>query len=148
MLISTLVPLAVIDLEHRILPNVIVGPATLAGLVLSILRTPDAWWVNVLSAAGIGGGLLAISLVRPGGLGMGDVKMGCMLGAFLGPYGVLAVFLGALGGAVLGGALMMLGITTRRTALPFGTFLGCGALVALFVGPELWRYYLDLAGIP
>ena len=75
---------------------------------------------------------------------MGDVKMGGMLGAFLGPYAALAVFLGALAGAIAGGLLIATGRIRRRHALPFGVFMALGGIVALFVGPQLWELYLDL----
>src|SRR3712207_6588043 len=99
-LIATLVALAGIDLEHRLLPNAIVGPAALAGFTLSVLESPERWWVYLVSALAVAGGLFALALVYPGGMGMGDVKMGGMLGAFLGPYSALAGFLRALSGAV------------------------------------------------
>ncbi len=83
-------------------------------------------------------------MAYPGDMGMGDVKMGGMLGAFLGPYAALAVFLGALAGAIMGGLLMATGKMRHRSALPFGVFMALGGLVALFVGPELWNFYLDL----
>jgi leader peptidase (prepilin peptidase)/N-methyltransferase len=143
-LISTLIALAVIDLEHRLLPNAIVGPAALAGLALSILGDPARWWTYPLSAAAVAVALFGLALVRPGGMGMGDVKMGGMLGAFLGPYAALAVFLGALFGAIAGGLLLAAGEVGRRSALPFGSFMALGALVSLFVGPELWALYTDL----
>src|SRR5215208_4861614 len=53
-LIAVLIALAAIDLEHRLLPNVIVGPAALAGLILSILANPPGWWTYPLSAVGVG----------------------------------------------------------------------------------------------
>ena len=143
-LISALVALAVIDLEHRLLPNAIVGPAAFAGLTLSILGDLTGWWIYPLSAVAVAGVLFGLALVRPGGMGMGDVKMGGMLGAFLGPYAALAVFLGALFGAVTSGLLMASGKAGRRSALPFGAFLALGALVALFAGPEVWALYMDL----
>jgi leader peptidase (prepilin peptidase)/N-methyltransferase len=77
---------------------------------------------------------------------MGDVKMGGMLGAFLGPYAALAVFLGALFGALTGGLLMAAGKMRRRSALPFGVFMAIGGLASLFYGPEIWRFYLALMG--
>jgi leader peptidase (prepilin peptidase)/N-methyltransferase len=77
-------------------------------------------------------------------MGMGDVKMGGMLGAFLGPYAALAVFLGALIGAVTGGLLMATGKMRRRSALPFGLFMALGGLISLFAGPELWSLYMNL----
>jgi leader peptidase (prepilin peptidase) / N-methyltransferase len=142
--ISALISLAVIDLEHRLLPNVIVGPAALAGFVLSILAHPAGWWTYPLSAVAVAGFLFALVLIYPSGMGMGDVKMGGMLGAFLGPYAALAVFLGALIGAISGGLLMAAGKVQRRSALPFGLFMALGGVISLFVGPELWELYVDL----
>jgi leader peptidase (prepilin peptidase)/N-methyltransferase len=144
-LILTLVALAGTDLEHRLLPNVIVGPAALTGFVLSVLASPERWWIFLISAVAVAGALFALALVYPAGMGMGDVKMGGMLGAFLGPYAALAVFFGALCGAITGGVLIAAGKVRRRHALPFGVFMALGGIVALFAGPELWGLYLDLA---
>jgi leader peptidase (prepilin peptidase)/N-methyltransferase len=143
-LISALIALAVIDLEHGLLPNVIVGPAALAGLVLSILANPAGWWTYPLSALAVAGFLLILALVYPSGMGMGDVKMGGMLGAFLGPYAALAVFLGALLGAITGGLLMAAGKMQRRSAIPFGLFMAIGGVIALIAGPQLWSMYTNL----
>ncbi len=145
-LISALVALAVIDLEHRLLPNAIVGPAALAGLALSILAEPAGWWTYPLSAAAVAVALFGLALVRPGGMGMGDVKMGGMLGLFLGPYAAMAVFLGALSGTVAYAALVATGRLERGSALPFGTFMSFGGLVALLAGPQLLALYLNLVG--
>jgi leader peptidase (prepilin peptidase) / N-methyltransferase len=145
-LILALIALAGTDLEHRLLPNAIVGPAALVGFTLSVLDNPKLWWVYFVSALAVAGGLFALAFAYPGGMGMGDVKMGGMLGAFLGPYAALAVFLGALCGAITGGLLMAAGKMQRRHALPFGVFMALGGIVTLFVGPELWGLYLDLAG--
>ncbi len=145
-LIIALVSLAGTDLEHRLLPNAIVGPAALAGLVLSILANPERWWVYPVSALVIAGGLLGLALLYPGGMGMGDVKMGGMLGAFLGPYAALAVFAGAFVGALTGGLLMVAGKMQRRSALPFGVFMAFGGIFTLFFGPGLWRMYLETVG--
>jgi leader peptidase (prepilin peptidase)/N-methyltransferase len=146
-LILALIALAGTDLEHRLLPNAIVGPAALVGFTLSVLDSPERWWVYLASALAVAGGLFALAFAYPGGMGMGDVKMGGMLGAFLGPYAALAVFLGALCGAITGGLLMAAGKMERRHALPFGVFMALGGIVALFVGPELWGLYLDLTGV-
>ena len=143
-LISALISLAAIDLEHRLLPNAIVGPAALVGLVLSILAGPAGWWMYPLSAIAVAGFLLGLVLIYPSGMGMGDVKMGGMLGAFLGPYAALAVFLGALLGAGTGGLLMAAGKVQRRSALPFGLFMALGGIISLFAGPQLWNLYMNL----
>lgn len=145
-LIPVLVALAGIDLEHRLLPNVIVGPAALVGFLLSVVGDPGRWWVYLVSAAGIAVGLFTLALAYPGGMGMGDVKMGGMLGAFLGPYAALAVFLGALLGALVGGLLMATGKIRRRSALPFGVFLAIAGIFTLFLGQEIWSSYLRLFG--
>jgi prepilin signal peptidase PulO-like enzyme (type II secretory pathway) len=115
----------------------------LVGFTLSVLESPERWWIYLVSALAIAGGLFALALAYPGGMGMGDVKMGGMLGAFLGPYAALAVFVGALCGAITGGLLMVVGKMQRRHALPFGVFMAVGGIVALFIGPELWEFYLD-----
>ncbi|CAN5548620.1 A24 family peptidase [soil metagenome] len=144
--IVVLVALAGTDYEHRLLPNVIVGPATVLGLLLSAFLRPDWWWVYPVAALIVAGLLFLLAIIYPGGMGMGDVKMGGMLGAFLGPYAALAVFLGALAGSIAGGVLIAAGRMPRRTALPFGVFMSFGGLVTLFVGPEVWGFYLNLVG--
>ena len=145
-LVCTLVALAGIDLEHRLLPNAIVAPAALAGLALSVAADPGGWYWYVLSSFGVAACLLALALAYPGGMGMGDVKMGGMLGAFMGPYAALAVFFGAALGALAGGVLIATGKVGRRYGLPFGVFMAAGAILVLFSGPELWALYLDLVG--
>lgn len=143
-LIGTLVALSGTDLTHRILPNVIVGPLALIGFVLSVIAHPSSWWVYLVSAVAVGGGLFTLALAFPGGMGMGDVKMGGMLGAFLGPYAALAVFVGAVAGAIVSGVLMAAGKMERRSRIPFGVFMAFGGIVALFFGRDLWNMYLQI----
>ncbi len=145
-LVSALVALGGIDFEHGLLPNVIVGPAALAGFALSVAHDPDGWLAYLVSAAGVTAGLFGLVLAYPGGMGMGDVKMGGMLGAFLGPYAALAVFVGAFIGAVVGGVLMMVGRIRRRSGLPVGVFLAVAGVFTMFCGQEVWGGYLRLFG--
>ena len=145
-LVAVLIALAAIDLEHRLLPNVIVAPAALVGCAFSILANPGGWWIYPVSAVAVGGALFALAILYPGGMGMGDVKMGAMLGMFLGPYAALAVFLGALLGAVSGGLLMVVWKVGRRYPMPFGVFMAAGGVIALLFGPDLWEIYLGLIG--
>jgi leader peptidase (prepilin peptidase) / N-methyltransferase len=145
-LIPVLVVLAGTDLEHQLLPNVIVGPTAVVGFALSVFGDPAGWWVYIVSAVGVATGLFALALHYPGGMGMGDVKMGGMLGAFLGPYAALAVFVGALVGTLVGGVLMAAGRIRRRSALPFGVFLALGGVFTMFVGQDLWDWYLRMIG--
>lgn len=145
-LICALLVLAGTDLEHRLLPNAIVLPALVAGLLLSAAADPQMWWTYPVAALAVGGFLLALALVYSGGMGMGDVKMGAMLGSFLGGYAALAVFAGALFGALGAGVLMLIGLADRRAALPFGAFMALGGLAALFWGESVWSGYLRLLG--
>ena len=146
-LITALIALAATDLDQRLLPNAIVGPASLAGLALSLWGGPAAWWAYPLAGLAVAGFLFALATVYPGGMGMGDVKMGGMLGLFLGPYAALAVFVGAFSGAVAYAVLVAAGRLERGSPLPFGTFMAFGGLVALFAGPGLWALYLNLVGV-
>lgn len=145
-LVAVLVALAGTDIEYRLLPNVIVGPAAVIGLVLSILADPERWWVYLVAMVVVAGTLFALVLAYPRGMGMGDVKMAGMLGTFLGFYAGLAVFLGALIGMLVSLALMAVGVMGRRAAIPFGAFLALGGVVTLLVGRNLWTYYLNLVG--
>ncbi len=145
-LVCVLVALAGTDLENRLLPNAIVLPALGMGLLLSAVSNPQAWWTYPVAAVAVGGFLLALALLYPGGMGMGDVKMGAMLGAFLGGYAALAVFAGALVGALCAGVLMLVGLAGRRAAIPFGAFMALGGLAALFWGESVWSEYLRLLG--
>lgn len=143
-LVAVSVVLAATDLEHRLLPNVIVGPAAIVGLALSILARPEWWWVYPSSALACGAALFLIASLYPGGMGMGDVKMAAMLGCFLGPFAFLAVFVGALSGTLVSVALMLARKIGRRSLIPFGTFMAFGAVVVLFFGPALWGRYLAI----
>ncbi len=142
--VAVLVALAGTDIEYRLLPNVIVAPAAVVGLVLSIISDPERWWVYLVSMVALAGALFALLLAYPRGMGMGDVKMGGMLGAFLGPYAALAVFIGALLGALVGGVLMVTGAIERGSALPFGVFLALAGVFTLFLGQDVWGWYLRL----
>ena len=145
-LLAALVVLAAVDFGQRLLPNAVVLPAAAAGFALSALGNPGGWWVYPASAVAVGGGLLALAVVYAGGMGMGDVKMGAMLGMFLGPYAAFAVFFGALLGAVVGGLLVLFGRVGRHYPMPFGVFMSAGGVVALFFGQELWGAYMGLVG--
>ena len=146
LLVCALIALFGIDLEHQILPNVITLPGIVIGLMLSVIAPPgikDAA-IGVL----VGGGLLyAIAGAyylwrREEGMGMGDVKMLAMLGAFLGWKAVLVtVILASFAGAVVGLAMMAAQRGSMKYALPFGTFLAIGAVIAMFVGEPLVTWY-------
>ncbi|HSF19189.1 MAG TPA: prepilin peptidase [Vicinamibacteria bacterium] len=147
--VAATVALVFIDYEHQILPNSITIPGILAGLALSLLRDTISIRDSALGAL-LGAGLLFVvaelyfRLRGIEGLGFGDVKMMGMVGAFLGWKGVfLTLFLGSFAGSVVGGFVLARG-GDMQTKLPFGTFLGAGAIVALYSGTRLIGWYSGL----
>lgn len=150
LLSSLLVVLAGLDWDHFWLPDRITLPGAALGLAFQLLL-PEGSWLLGLKGALLGAGLLLVAsglfeLVRGiEGLGLGDVKMLAMIGAFLGPLGVLvALGVGTLAGAVVGIAGLLRGTSSLATELPFGVFLSLGGLVALFLGETLASAYLGL----
>jgi len=148
--VAAMIALVVIDYDHRILPNVITIPGTLIGLLLAPIREPITV-TQALAGAALGAGLLYgvaevyFRVRKVEGLGMGDVKMMAMVGAFLGWKGaLLTIFVGSLLGSLVGVALMATRGKDLKTALPFGTFLGVAAVGALFAGPRLIDWYFNL----
>ncbi|HVC18451.1 MAG TPA: prepilin peptidase [Vicinamibacterales bacterium] len=142
-----LIVLMLIDLDHRILPNSITLPGVGVGLLFSLTAPPG--WVDSLIGALVGGGLLlAIAKIyswvrHEEGLGMGDVKMLAMIGAFLGwKLMLVTLVLSSFAGAAVGLILIALRRGDMKYALPFGTFLALGALVAGTVGDRLLAWYL------
>jgi leader peptidase (prepilin peptidase)/N-methyltransferase len=132
---ALLVWVAAIDLETRLLPNRLVLPATAAVLLACALFAPDALLEHALAAVAAGGFLFAAAVIRPGDLGMGDVKLALLLGALLG-RGVLAALV--IGFCLMAAAGLALVVRDGRSALkrqlPLGPFLAFGAVVALLVG--------------
>jgi leader peptidase (prepilin peptidase)/N-methyltransferase len=143
-LVGILVPVALIDLEHRIIPNKITLPAAIAAVGIGLVTRPSGVPEQLISGAAAGGFLLAFALAYPRGMGMGDVKLAGVLGLFLGRSVAVAVLVGVLAGAVIGGAIMArVGVQRgRKTAVPFGPFLALGGIVALLVGPPIVHWYL------
>jgi len=144
LLAMVLVPVVAIDLEHQLIPDVIVLPAAAVGLALEIAAHPDHWWVPVLAALGAGGFLFALWLAYPGGMGLGDVKFALLLGAVLGVAVIPALGVAFAAGALLGIVMIARhGAAARKRAVPFGPFLAAGALVALVWGSTIVHWYTN-----
>ena len=147
-LVAVLVPVALIDFDHRIIPNRITLPAAIAAVAIGVATRPGGVPEQLIAGAGAGGFLLVFALAYPRGMGMGDVKLAAVLGLFLGRSVAVAVLAGTLLGAVVGAAVMArLGVARgRKTAVPFGPFLALGGLIGLFAGPAIVHAYLHAAG--
>ena len=142
-----LIVLFVIDLQHQILPDVITLPGIVVGGVCSVFLPPG--WRDALIGIAVGGGipfLLAEAYYRirgHDGLGMGDVKLLAMIGAFLGwKLAILTLVLASFAGSIAGVALILSGRGTMKYALPFGTFLAVGAMVAAVWGDQFVAWYV------
>jgi leader peptidase (prepilin peptidase)/N-methyltransferase len=144
-----LIVLFAIDLEHHLLPNIITLPGIVVGLIFSFFTEPG-WMASVVGAVLGGGALFAIAeayyrVRHEEGLGMGDVKMLAMVGAFLGwKLTLLTLMLASLSGTVIGLLLIATGRGGMKYALPFGTFIALGAAAAATVGPTVVDWYLGL----
>lgn len=137
----TLVAVAAIDVEHRIIPNRIVVPAAAIVLAAQTALKPSPEWA--IAAFGASGFLLLAALVYPAGMGMGDVKLALLLGAMLGRTVPVAVLLGMLTALVPAVVLFARhGTAARKMGVPLGPFLALGAVVALFAGHPLLHLYL------
>ncbi len=139
---AVLVAVSAIDLEHRIIPNRIVLPAT--GLVLLANTARDLspqWIVAGVAASGF---LLAAALAYPAGMGMGDVKLALLMGVALGKTVSVALMAGMLAAMIPGIFLFARhGKKARKIGIPFGPFLALGSVVALFWGHGILGAYLS-----
>lgn len=147
------IALALIDLDCRRLPNVIVLPSY--GVIGALLTVSAAWqqdWWSLARAAigavALFGFFFVVASVRPGGMGFGDVKLAGILGAVLGYLSWSALVIGSFGGFLLGAlvgiGVMAVGSGGRKTALPFGPFMIAGALVAIFAADPIAAAYVGL----
>ncbi len=143
-----MVVLFAVDLRHHLLPNVITVPGIVVGFVLSLLRPAPGWKASLIGLIAGGGVLFAISegyyrLRGVEGLGMGDVKMLAMIGAFLGwQLMLVTLILASFAGSIIGLGVIASGRGGMKAALPFGTFLAVGALVAAVAGDAIVEWYI------
>jgi leader peptidase (prepilin peptidase) / N-methyltransferase len=142
-LLAVLVALTAIDLEHQIIPDVMTLPGILAGALVN-LATGRVPWLESLIGIAVGGGVFAvIILASGGGMGGGDLKLGAMLGAFLGwKVVLLSIFVAVVMGGILAAILITTGVRSRKDPIPFGPFLAAGGAAGLFWGERVVRWYL------
>jgi leader peptidase (prepilin peptidase)/N-methyltransferase len=155
---ASLIVIAFIDLQHKIIPDVVSLPGIVLGFAVSLLPMSSLSWIDSLIGIAAGGGFLLLvgiafeKLTGREGMGMGDVKMLAMIGAWMGWRSLLfVVLLSSLTGSLIGGALLALSRQGVKTRIPFGPFLALGSLIYLFFGQELvfWLNQLGhLGGTP
>ena len=143
-LVAMLVPIALIDLEHRIIPNRITLPAAVAAVAIGVALDLKGVPEQLIAGAAAGGFLLVFVLAYPRGMGMGDVKLAAVLGLFLGRSVAVAILAGVLTATLVGAVVIArVGVEKgRKTAVPFGPFLAFGGVVGLLAGPAIMHWYL------
>jgi leader peptidase (prepilin peptidase) / N-methyltransferase len=139
-----LVPVTVIDIDLRIIPNKLTIAGTVVALAILALTSPGDIPEHLIAAAAAGGFLLVAAVAYPAGMGMGDVKLAFVMGLFLGREVGVAMLAGLLAGSIVGIAIMARKGTAegRKTAIPFGPFLALGGFVGLLAGDPIVDWYL------
>jgi leader peptidase (prepilin peptidase) / N-methyltransferase len=139
-----LVPVTVIDIDFRIIPNKLLIAGTVAALAILALTRPGDIPEHLIAAAAAGGFLLVAAIAYPAGMGMGDVKLAFVMGLFLGRDVGVAMLVALVAGSLVGVAVMAHKGTAegRKTAIPFGPFLALGGIVGLLAGEPVVDWYL------
>jgi leader peptidase (prepilin peptidase)/N-methyltransferase len=139
-----------IDLDHRVIPDVISLPGIVIGFLFSFFQPNVSVLESLIGVAAGGGSLFVVALAyeavaKREGMGGGDVKLLAMIGAWMGWKAVLfTLFFASISGTLIGGGAMLIHKQGRHYAIPFGPFLASSALAYLFFGPQIIDWYLNL----
>ncbi len=153
LLCSALVVITFIDIEHQIIPDEISLPGIAVGFVLSFFLKGHTWLNSLLGILLGGGSLLLVAysyqrLTGKEGMGGGDIKLLAMMGAFLGWKAVpFIIFASSLIGSIVGVSIMLFQKKDSKLAIPFGPYLAFAAVLYIFYGNLIIRWYLGLSGL-
>jgi leader peptidase (prepilin peptidase)/N-methyltransferase len=135
--------ITVIDIEHRRVPNLVIGPAAVVALIAAALQSPEMLFGAVVGGVIGFGCFLLIGLIRPGAMGGGDIKLAGLIGLITGAaYVPVAIIVGILAGGI--GAAIFLGAkrVQRKGSIAYAPYLCLGAVIALLHGGEIITWYL------
>ena len=147
---ATMVTLTVTDLQTKLIPNRILGPATVTGGVLLALGGLVARDFDGIGRAAIGGFayfgvLFLLALIGRGALGFGDVKMSFIIGVFTGYVSIGSVLVAGAGAFIVAGlysvVLIVTRLSNRKDMIPFGPFMTTAGLAAVVWGPAIVDWY-------
>ena len=153
--ITLLIPIAVIDAQHYIIPNVLIGTGLILGFVIVCgiaYQRADFWYLLIRLIGAVAGsaalwliGVVGTAVLRKKAMGGGDIKLMALNGLFLGAWPELAMVIAfsAFSGAIVGTVLILSGIKDRQSPIPYGPFLAGAAVLVLLWGDTLWGMYLQ-----
>ena len=156
--IAVLLPISVIDAKHYIIPNVLIVTGLIFGLIIVCAiayQRADVWYLFTRLIGAVAGWtvlwLIAVvgsAILRKKAMGGGDIKLMALNGLFLGawPELVMVLAFSAFSGAIVGSALIISGVKSRQSPIPYGPFLAGAAVLVLLWGDKLWHLYLQFVG--
>ena len=148
--LATLIVVTFIDLDYRIIPDVITLPGIPIFFLFSLAMPGISWLDSIIGILVGGGSLFSVAWVYHAitgreGMGGGDIKLLAMMGAVIGWKGILfTIFAASAVGTVVGLLTMVKSSKGMRLAIPFGPFLATGGVLYLFFGPAIIRWYVNL----
>jgi len=146
--IAALLVITFIDIDHRIIPDIISLPGIPIGFAASFLLPQITWQASLLGIVIGGGSLYTVAwgyrlITGKDGMGGGDIKLLAMIGAFIGWQGVIfTIMASSFTGTLVGLVVMIKNRKDMKLAVPFGPFLAIGAILYIFFGPQVIRWYL------
>ncbi len=143
-LLPALIAMTAIDLQHQMIPDLITLPGIPVGLLINLATGRIPWLESAIGIL-VGGGLFFVIIVASrGGMGGGDLKLGAMLGSFLGWKALLfGLFVAIVLGGAIGAVLLVTGRRGRKDPIPFGPFLAAGGAMALFWGEHAFSWWMS-----
>ena len=148
--IAALLAVTFIDIDHRIIPDVITLPGIPIGFAASFALPAITYQDSLLGILAGGGSLFLVAWLyslatKKEGMGGGDIKLLAMIGAIVGWQGVFfTIFVASLVGTLAGFAVMLQSRKGMKLAVPFGPFLSIGAITYIFFGTQLINWYFNL----
>jgi prepilin signal peptidase PulO-like enzyme (type II secretory pathway) len=144
---SLLLLIAVIDLEHSLIPNILVGSGVLLALGFNAFYPRPGLGAALWGAAAGGGVFALLALARRNALGMGDVKLALLIGMMTGfPWVLQALTLGILLGGLAAAVLLLTRVRKPKQYMPYAPYLVAGTMATLLYGRGIANLYVNLLG--
>ncbi len=141
---TVLLAVTFIDIDFKLIPDILILPFSIIGIAINIIARPSAWWIVLASAFGAFVFMFIVHIIYPKGMGMGDVKLSFMIGAFISRNVIVGLFLSFLLGSFFGLIMLLTKKRKLKNTIAFGPFISLGSVIALFYGNEIIYWYLAM----